>query len=116
MFRQIAFASALLTSTAAMADEITLEREIQAGTLHEATLDMVVYYLDRDDHFEVVATYATHAMPEDPSRIRMALAEGDEVTFGLPGQRGQVYTFSRSGDAVNVRSQAVSSRVARLED
>lgn len=41
----------------------------------------------------------------DPQRVVMGLAEGDSVAFSMPGNRGALYAFSRSGEEVTVSSE-----------
>ena len=111
MTRFFTILAASLIAAAAAAGEITLEREIQAGSLHDGGVDMVVYYVDQHDHFEVVATYVSDTT--QPARIRMGLMDGDATTFGLPGFAGRTYSFSRTGDIVRVRSDLVGTSVAQ---
>lgn len=108
------FAALALTFTTglAQAGEITLEREMQAASLHDGGIDMVVFYLDRDDHFEVIATYATKAVPEAPARLRMGLMDGDSVNFALPGETHVQYGFAREGETVRVEARPTGRDVA----
>lgn len=99
----MAAAFALIASTA-QADEITLQAPMAAASLHDGGIDMVVYFMDRDDHYEVVATYATVANPVDPARLRMGLADGDRTEFSLPGLSHVSYAFSRTGQTVRVEA------------
>lgn len=86
----------------ARADAIRLESAHAAASLHDGGVDMVVYYREHPDHFEVVATYMPHVGPYDPHRLRMGLSDGDAVSFGLPGYISTLYRFSRSGNVVAV--------------
>lgn len=86
----------------ARADSISLDTPMAAASLHEDHVDMVVYFLDRSDHFEVVATFAARDSAYDPARLRMGLAEGDAVSFALPGHIETQYSFSRLKDVVTV--------------
>lgn len=97
-------AALALSATAALAGEITLSEEIQGATLHEAGVDMSVYYLDKGAVFETVATYA--APGAETGRMRMGLMDGDSVSFALPGQMQTTYTFARSGAVVTVSAQS----------
>ncbi|MEO0995010.1 MAG: hypothetical protein AAFX62_14530 [Pseudomonadota bacterium] len=107
-----AFAISLVAGSA-HAGEIALERELQGASLHDGGIDMVVYYLDREDHLEVVATYATAEVPEAPARLRMGLMDGDEVSFALPGERHVQYSFARDGQTVRVEARATNREVAQ---
>jgi hypothetical protein len=102
-FTAIATAATIAFSAfAAQAAEVQLTREIQAGSLKEQGVDMVVYYTDEKTHLEVVATYVETENPHDPQRIRMGLQDGDDVTFALPGIPGTNYTFARDGMTVTI--------------
>ena len=87
---------------AAAAETVTLSAPLQAATVHHATVDMSVYWTKSGEALEVVAHYASKANPEDTGRLVLALNEGDDVLFGLPGQAGQLFGFSRHGDALTV--------------
>ncbi len=56
-FTAIAPAMTIAFSTIAQAAEVELARPIQAGSLHENGVDMVVYYTNQDQVLDVVATY-----------------------------------------------------------
>jgi hypothetical protein len=99
------------------ADAITLDAPIAGASVHTGGVDMVVYYVDREDHFEVVATYASVDGPFEPGRLRMALTDGDRVSFGLPGMATAVlYTFERSGETVHVGASHVGADFALLAE
>jgi hypothetical protein len=97
--------AALFLAVPALAEETTIGRPIEAGSLHEGRLDMVAYYTPVDgDLLEVTATFA----PKDggqPARVVMGLADRDSVAFSMPGHRGSLYTFSRSGEEVSVSTE-----------
>lgn len=113
MFKVVFTAATLAVSAiAANADTISLYAPMQAASLHTGGVDMVVYYLDHDDHFEVVATYADGAEPFDPARLKMALVDGDDVNFGLPGQPQVSYGFTRDGDVVEIEANLVGAAIA----
>lgn len=97
---------ALLLANPAFAGEATVRRPIEAGSLHEGRLDMVVYYVPADgDLLEVTATFAPQGGGE-AQRVVMGLADGDSVAFSMPGYRDTLYAFSRSGEEVSVSSGA----------
>jgi hypothetical protein len=93
------------------ADSIRLDRPMAGASLHAGGVDMTVYYVAHDDHFEVVATYVQQDGPYDPARLRMGLSDGDDVSFGLPGLPGVLYRFARDGRSVTVDA-ASSGRAA----
>ena len=95
-------AALVLAAGAAVAEEIVLSSPMQGASLHEGGIDMAVYYLDQDDHFEVVATYAPKREPYEPSRFRLALTDGDSMRFALPGEEQVMYSFVRTGATVKV--------------
>jgi hypothetical protein len=94
--------AALFLATPAFAEEVTIGRPIDGGSLHEGRLDMVVYYVPVDgDLLEVTATFAPKG-GGDPLRVVMGLADGDSVAFSMPGYQDSLYAFSRSGEEVSV--------------
>ncbi|WFP61694.1 hypothetical protein [Mesorhizobium sp. WSM4904] len=96
----------LLVATPVFAEETHVGRPIEAGSLHEGRLDMVVYYVPvKGDLLEVTATFAPKG-GGDPQRVVMGLADRDSVAFSMPGYRGSLYTFSRSGEKVTVSTAA----------
>lgn len=110
----------LLLAAPAFAEEATIGRPIEAGSLHEGHLDMVVYYVPgKGDLLEVTATFAPK-IGGDPQRVVMGLADGDSVHFSMPGHRGLLYAFSRSGEEVTVSSEtgtrADANALTRLAD
>ena len=97
--------AALFLATPAFAEEVTVGRPIEGGSLHEGRLDMVVYYVPVDgDLLEVTATFAPKG-GGDPLRVVMGLADGDSVAFSMPGYQDSLYAFSRSGEEVTVSSE-----------
>ena len=99
-----AIAFALFSGTLTQAGEIELSKPIQGASLHDGGIDMVVYYTDHSTHFEVVATYVENDHPDHPSRLRMRMQDGDDVTFSLSGLTETRYAFARNGEIVRVTS------------
>jgi len=103
---RISMISALFLSAIAapvLAEDVTMTRAIEAGSLHEGPLDMVAYYLPTaDGQLEVTATFAAHDASGEPMRIVMAMQDGDQVAFAMPGYLDAQYIFSRAGAAINV--------------
>ena len=98
--------AALFLATPAFAEDATVGRSIEGGSLHAGRLDMVVYYVPVDgDRLEVTATFAPKG-GGDPLRVVMGLADGDSVAFSMPGYRDSLYAFSRSGGKVTVSTEA----------
>ena len=101
----VSLLAALLLANPAFAEEATIGRPIEGGTLHEGRFDLVVYYVPAyGDLLEVTATFA----PKDagnPLRVVMGLADGDSVAFSMPGHQGSLYAFSRSGEEVTVSTE-----------
>jgi hypothetical protein len=97
--------AALFLATPALAEEITVGRPIEAGSLHAGRLDMVVYYIPVEaDLLEVTATFAPKG-GGDPLRVVMGLADGDSVAFSVPGYPNSLHRFSRSGEVVSVSTE-----------
>ncbi len=108
-FALVSALAALGLSAPALAEEVTVAEPLAAASLHEGPVDLVAYYVAAPDGLiEVVAT-AAYAEPRGaaPVRVTMALADGDSVSFGLPGMPGTAYGFARSGDALTVRNAAL---------
>jgi hypothetical protein len=100
--------AALFLVTPALAEEVTIRRPIEGGSLHVGRLDMVVYYVPVDsDLLEVTATFAPKG-GGDPLRVVMGLADRDAVAFSMPGYQDSLYTFSRSGEEVTVSSKTAT--------
>ena len=100
--------AALFLATPALAEEATIGRPIEGGSLHQGHLDMVAYYVPNGDLLEVTATFASKA-GGDPLRVVMGLANSDSVAFSIPGYPGSLYAFSRSGKEVTVSTEADTS-------
>ena len=97
--------AALFLATPAFAEEVTIGRPIEGGSLHEGRLDVVVYYVPVDgDLLKVTATFAPKT-GGGPLRVVMGLADGDSLAFSMPGHRDALYAFSRSGEKVTVSSE-----------
>lgn len=105
--------AALMTATTAFAGEINLHAEMEAASLHEAGVDMVVYYMDAESHYHIVATYVSPTDKEAPLRMEMGLTDGDRVTFALPEHPETNYTFARTGTTVNVNATPTGPVVAQ---
>ena len=98
--------AALFLATPAFAEDVTVGRAIEAGSLHGGRLDMVAYYVPVEgNRLEVTATFAPKG-GGDPLRVVMALTDGDKVAFSIPGYRDSLYAFSRSGEKVTVSTEA----------
>ncbi|MBP0481716.1 hypothetical protein [Sagittula salina] len=108
--RTLAALSALLMPFAAAAETVTLSTEAAGATLHHATVDMSVYWTKGEgEKLDLVAYYAPKAAGSDAGRLQMALGNDDSVTFGLPGQVGQLYTFARDGNSVSVTTSSTAT-------
>lgn len=115
MFRISTCSAIFLSAIAApvLAEEVTMTRAIEAGSLHEGPLDMVAYYVPTaDGQLEVTATFAAHDTVADPMRIVMAMRDGDTVAFAMPGYRFAHYSFSRAGAAINIAVDAMQFSMA----
>jgi hypothetical protein len=102
-----AIAVALLAGPG-LAEEMTMTRAIEAASLHEGPLDMVAYYRPvTGGALEVTATFAPRDRARQPLRIVMALGDGDDVAFAMPGYPDARYRFVRSGPHVTASVRAV---------
>lgn len=115
MKTRILATACVFAASAAAADQIELSSPMQGASLHDGDIDMVVYYLDQHDHFEVVATYAPKGEPYEPSRFRLAMADGDKMRFALPGEGQVMYGFVRTGGTVRVSAETVDVTQAMLD-
>jgi len=98
----------------AMAEERAMRRPGEAASLHEGPLDMVAFFRPGEGTALVVtATFAQRDAPEfRPMRVVMALAEGDDVAFAMPGFPEALYRFQRDGGTVSVSVREVAPRQA----
>lgn len=115
LFKTAALVTAL-SPTVALADAIALDGPMKGASLHEAGVDMNVYYTEiMNGAFEVVATYAARETPAETGRLVMALNEGDAVRFGLPGHKNALYSFERKGEIVVVMAEAIERQLASAQ-
>jgi hypothetical protein len=109
--------AAAVLALPALADTMTMSRPIEAASLHDGPLDMVAYYLPADDGaLEVTATFAPQVeRPEAAEaaamRVVMALGDGDDVAFAMPGYLQALYRFTRAGDKVTVSVRKVDPTI-----
>lgn len=100
-FAATLFASAI-SAPAAASEILTLNAPLAGASLNSEEIAMSVYFTETvGGAFEVVVTYLD-AGQDQPQRIVMALSDGDNLRFGLPGYAGTLYQFARSGDSVTV--------------
>jgi len=106
MLRNILDLATVLATSAvsAQAETLTLTSPLSGGTLQTHSIDMTAYWVPSDEAFEVVAYYAPSYDVSEVAKLQMRLADGDETTFSLPGFRGTVYNFKRTGDALSITS------------
>ncbi len=98
----------------AQAEEVTISRALAAGSLHEGALDMVAYWTEAPKSaLELTATFRDRATDDAPMRIVMPMQDGDSLAFGMPGYRGPLYSFARTGReismSVEIKPQVVVS-------
>ena len=92
----------------APAATMSLSAPLAGATLHSNKIAMSAYFLEASaGAFEVVVTYVDDASNDRPQRIVMALSDGDNVQFGLPGHPETLYAFSRNGRVVTISEQSV---------
>jgi hypothetical protein len=116
MFRTTVLAAAVAAAASvAASEEIRLDAPRTGLSLHAGGIDMVVYYLDEGETFQVQAAYAPRRDAARQRRLRMHLSDGDSLTLGLPGQPHVAYSFARTGDRVTVGAELVVTTIAALE-
>ena len=103
---------AAATATAATAGEIRLDAPLQAASLNATQADMSVYWIERAEGYEVVATYVAPAQGNEAQRLVMLLADGDATTFSLPGLSSTQYSFARSGTEVRAWTSPTWAQIA----
>lgn len=102
-FALTAALSAAIPLSSALAETISLSAPLAGSSLRSGGIHMSTYFIPvAQDALEVVVTYADDATPYQPKRIVMALRDGDQARFGLPGHPGTLYTFSRDGGVVTI--------------
>jgi hypothetical protein len=102
-------AAALLAAPAA-AEEVMLAARGQGVSLHDGSLDMVLYYMPAEGGLlEVTGTYAPKHGGE-ARRFVMGLSDGDAVSFAMPGYPQATYRFARAGATV-IAAVAASPRI-----
>lgn len=109
MLVRLAFAACLATTGPALADEATALRPAEAISLHAGPHDMVAYYTAEVGGARVIATFLARTGQAAPLRLVMQLADGDAVSFSLPGSPGTTYRFGRRGSAVTVSAVPTGS-------
>ena len=110
MLKTLLAAAATLVALTAFADEVRMSAPIEAGSLATDGIEFVAYYVPRDgDLLEVTATWLGEEDAE-ARRLVLGLAEDDSVGFSLPGHMETLFTFTRTFDAVTVRSEPVAPK------
>lgn len=106
---------AVMTPFSASAGEVAVSAPMQGATLQENGLDMSIYFTEVDaDGYEVVATYVASDAPANPNRIKMRLADGDNVRFSVPGHLDTLYSFERNQTTVSVKAEPVPNHVTMV--
>lgn len=114
MFARFAAAasSAALFAAAApvLADDALMTRPIEAASLATEDVSLVAYYTPLDDAgVEVTLTWIA-AGGATPSRLRMRLDDGADVSFSLPGHMDTLLSFAREDDVVRFTTTPVTPR------
>lgn len=105
----VAAATLFASATTAPAASVTLDAPLAGASLSSADIAMSVYFTETEGGaLEVVVTYLD-AAEDQPRRIVMALADGDDLQFGLPGHKGTLYQVVRAGEAVTISEAAVGA-------
>ena len=97
----------------AQAEEVTISKPMAAGSLHEGPLDMVAYWLDGPEgSLELTATFRDRETDDEPMRIVMPMQNGDSLSFGMPGYRGTLYSFARTGREISISVETAPALIA----
>lgn len=97
---------AAFAPAAVLADTVTLTVPGDGATLQGEAVDMSIYFNDgAEGTYEVVAAYVDDANPTRPQYLIMAMQDGDDVTFALPGHPETLYNFQRTGAILTVGDQ-----------
>lgn len=91
---------------------ITVDSPMQAVSLHKGGVDMVVYYPDEEDHFQLLASDLDCADAATSARIRMAQSDGTRVSFNQPGVSLVSYRFERIRSSVTAPADLLGRQVA----
>jgi hypothetical protein len=98
----------------ANAEESAMRRAIEAASLRQGPLDMVAYFRPGEGGTLVVtATFLERdAGAARPMRVVMAMGDGDDVAFAMPGFQQALYRFRREAGTVtvSVREVQISGR------
>jgi hypothetical protein len=116
MVRTTVALAVTLLAGATFADDVRIMRPIEAGILATEDLTLVAYFAEfPDEGYQVTATWLG-VEDTEPNRLTMRLAEGDRVSFSLPGHAGTRFTFARGFEEITVEATPVSrdDRAARL--
>ncbi|WP_299843226.1 hypothetical protein [uncultured Paracoccus sp.] len=104
---------ATLAPAAVLAESVTLTAPQNGVTLQGESVDMSLYFTDGEaGAYELVATYVSDAAPDQPQRLVMALSDGDDVSFSLPGHEETLYNFQRVGSIVTVTGEPATFSAA----
>lgn len=102
-------AAAPVLAGEARADEALMVQPIQAASLTTETVNLIAYYVPlADEGYEVTVTWLG-AEDAEASRLQMRLADGDRVTFSLPGHPEMRFTFARTLDVVAISSAPIAA-------
>jgi hypothetical protein len=97
--------AALFLATPAFAEEATIGRPIEGGSLHEGHLDMVVYYVPIDgDLLEATATFAPKT-DGDPLRV---VCEIEQIA---DRRNSPLKSRARISDGSGIRFFVVSGKI-----
>jgi hypothetical protein len=102
-------AAVTLGALPAVAGEARTATPIEATSLAIGGVQMVAYFVpSAGDLYDVTATWiGTDGAA--PQRLVLRLADGDRVSFGLPGHEGTAFTFAREIDAVTISAEPAAT-------
>ncbi|CAM3405040.1 hypothetical protein PANO111632_17860 [Paracoccus nototheniae] len=96
----------------AMAEVAVLSAPLQAASLHTGALDMAAYRITLPDGAHEVTAMFRGRDSDQPQRIVMRLQGRDEVRFAMPDEPQTLYTFTSTGNAVEISAQRAPVQLA----
>ena len=105
---------ALAPTLAQAGDAAVMTKPIQGATLEEGDMSVALYYVERDEALDVVATYVTTAAPSAPNRIQIGLRDKAVVRVSLAEAPNDVFVFRRDGGTVTVSAGPRERQVTEL--
>jgi hypothetical protein len=107
MLRSILVAALAAAAVPALAEEMRLVRPAQPASFATGPVVFSAYYVAMPDESYRVTAIWRDAGDGEAVRVTMHLAEGDAISFTLPGHPDDRFTLSRDQDSVTIRTTPV---------